>query len=106
MIRVTKSDGATSSFSARAVIVILNESGEPESVRIQNGQAEERWPARQITNLEVDVDVSDSPFRLEIHRPLRQVPELRPQVTQVHFTHHHRRMAALHAGKIVYDLQW
>lgn len=106
MIRVTKSDGTTSSFLARAVVVVLDESGEPESVRIQNGQAEEQWPAREITNIEVDVDVSDSPFRLEIQRPLSQVPELRPQVAQVHFTHQHRRMAALHAGEIVYDLQW
>ena len=106
MIRVTKSDGTTSSLPARAVIVILNESGQPESVRIQNGQAEEQWPAREIANLEVDVDVSGSPFRLEIHRPLSQTPELWPQVTQLHFTHQHRRMAALHAGEIVYDLQW
>ena len=106
MIRVTKSDGTTTSYRATAAIVILNDDGKPESVRLQNGQDEEQWPASDITNLEVDVDVGDSSFRLEIHPPLPQAPKLWPQVAQVHFNHQHSRMVALHAGEIVDDLQW
>ena len=104
MIRVEKMDGSEASYRVRAAIVSLDASAVPEYVRLTNGAEEKEWPAGEIKNLFAEPD--DATFRLEVHRPLTQVPELRPEVTQLYFNHRHRWMNALHGGQIIYDHRW